>query len=237
MPPTRKRTSTTTKPTTKRTKSVTKSTKSTGTYRVNVPKSLVNLGSGFPRMTKIIHKYTENASVSNASINGSVQFWSCNGMYDPTSAVGGHQPYYFDQMSALYNHYVVIGSKATFWISAGNGNVVPIQYNVGIDDDTTIPTNGPVYLAETTDGNYGHVIPNTNTTVVTQTWSAKKYFGKDPLDNTELQGTGSSNPTEQSWYYITVQPLNGTSTGQEVWITIQIEYIAIWKELKTLPAS
>jgi len=67
-------------------------------------------------------------------------------------------------------------------------------------------------------------------------WSAKKYFGKGVLANTDLQGTATSSPNEQSFYTLYVQSLD-LSTSANHWAIVEIQYIAIWKELKDVAQS
>lgn len=189
-------------------------------------------------MTKMTHRYAVNPNVASPGLAGTALLYRANGMFDPEQATGGHQPMYFDQLAALYDHFCVIGSKMTVTFSPAAGNTVPVQFNLGVDDDATIPSNSPVSLAEYTDSNYGIIpVPGSPPITRTMTWSAKKYFGKDPLDNPELQGSVSADPTEQSYFTVTLQPMDGLSINQAIYITIVIEYIAIWKELKSVAAS
>lgn len=63
---------------------------------------------GFPRRLYIAHKYVDLVSVSStAGVVGSY-FFKCNGMFDPNTTGTGHQPMYFDNCGAIYNHYTVV---------------------------------------------------------------------------------------------------------------------------------
>lgn len=172
-----------------------------------------------------------------ASTTGSLNLtnWCANGMYDPNLTGTGHQPMYFDQMTALYDHYVVIGSKIKIIVPPNGYNMVfGIMLN---DDTTTIPTSFDG-MAEQTQANYKVCnAVNTTPSVFTYKWSAKKIFGGAILNNTLLQGTAATNPAEQSVYTLWAQPLNKADTTGTYTSMLEIEYIAIWTELKYIAQS
>jgi len=49
--------------------------------------------------------------------------WRTNSLFDPLTAIGGHQPFLFDQWSLFYTHYLVV--KSTFTVTIGPNNGVP----------------------------------------------------------------------------------------------------------------
>ena len=51
-----------------------------------------------------------------------------------------------------------------------------------------------------------------------------------------MQGGASSNPTEQQYFtfFGYAQDITSAVAG---WLTVEIEYIAIWNELKTVASS
>jgi len=67
-------------------------------------------------------------------------------------------------------------------------------------------------------------------------WSAKKTFGGSVLGNDNLQGTSSTDPTEQTFYTIFYATNDATSTTV-IEMNVTIEYIAVWDELKDLVAN
>lgn len=197
--------------------------------------NMVNLGHGFPRKLQITHRYTELIQLIQATNVPQQYRWSCNSLYDPNSSGIGHQPYYFDQLAALYDHYVVIGSKATI-------RIVPTTQIVGlytcfINDDTVTSISDPSQQSEVqTAKTHLTGLTHTGPWTTTLKWSAKKMFGGSVLSNTELQGTSSANPTEQSYFNVNVVNADYV-TGATFDVYIMCEYIAIWKELKDIPQS
>lgn len=195
--------------------------------------------TGFPKKLCMKHKYVETETMTNTL--GLYQYyqWSCNSMYDPnTSIVAGHQPLYFDQVSPIYNHYTVIGSRIKLTLTPAE------EYNVGtylalfINDDTSLSSLSSIQnAAELHSGKYYTVAPKQNKPIVLYSkWSAKKTFGGSVLGNDNLQGSTSTSPSEQSYYTIMMAPISG-AVVQTWYINAEIEYIAVWDELKEVASS
>lgn len=202
-----------------------------------VNKSMVDLGLGFPKKIKVTHKYVEGLSLSSPTGSISASLYSCNGMYDPNISGGGHQPYLFDQMALLYNHYHVIGShiKVTF-ISPTTAQPA-ICVGILLNDDTSLTGSIFTTLNETTNSKFKYISAGANsTTTLVNNWSAKKMFGKGTMANVSLTGNISSNPSEQSYFQLYAQALD-LSTTFTVYCEVEITYIAIWNELKDISPS
>lgn len=78
--------------------SVYKRRKKSRKRRRRIPRGL------FAKTTKMAFKYSDTVTIdADSGANFVYYAYSCNGMYDPQVAVGGHQPYGFDQYMAFYN--------------------------------------------------------------------------------------------------------------------------------------
>lgn len=196
------------------------------------------LGKGFPKKMVVTHKYSEIITLTGTSgAMGSYQF-SCNGLYDPNITGIGHQPYYFDQLTALYNHYCVIGSKFTAKFTPISAAQPATMVCLFINDDTSV-TGAAIDTQEELGTARWKVVPNSTTVPMPPLrvkWSAKKYFGKSVLANTDLQGTVSANPTEQSYFTLCIGSMDKINTTS-CYVEVIIEYIAVWKELKDIASS
>jgi len=195
----------------------------------------VKMGAGLPKKVVVTHKYNEYVQLYNVS--GATQHYqfSCNGMYDPNLSATGHQPLYFDQFVALYNHYTVIGSKITWKIAQNNTSQFTTKVALWVNDDTT--TN-PTYEALSEQaGSKELIIPAGSTDVYTRTmnWSAKKAFGGAILGNSIFRGTATSNPSEICVFQISAYQPAASPIALDVDVTI--EYIAVWTELKDIASS
>lgn len=190
---------------------------------------------GFPKTLKFIHKYCESVSVSgSAGLPFKYQF-SCNGLQDPNITGSGHQPYYFDQVAGLYNQYRVIGAKIRGSWSTGSGTTVPYVFGVYIDDDTTafVSQNDILEQKSTKWTSIAPATPYMGN--ISTTWSSKDQFGPSAVDQ-NFQGTGSANPTEQQYFTFFGFAQDSTSAVAG-WLTVEIEYIALWNELRTITGS
>jgi hypothetical protein len=213
-----------------------KATVKTFKRRVAINKPMVNMGLGFPKKLLVTHKYNDlTTGTTNTGVPQKV-LWSCNGMFDPYFTGGGHQPYYFDQYSALYDHYCVIASKATIILTPTGTGVVACCAGVFINDDTTTVPTDINTLGELSQGRFRNFNNQSTPIKFTLKWSAKKTFGGNVLSNTELQGTIAANPTEQSFYTFWIGAMDQASSQTYV-VQVFIEYIAIWKELKEVAQS
>jgi len=192
--------------------------------------------SGFPPQLRIRHKYVES-EVALTSTTGAVATYqfSANGLFDPNITSTGHQPLYFDQCSAIYNHYTCLRSFIRVRFTHGAG-AVPFVFGIAVDDDTSAASTINTAAEQST----ATIIPvcggetNANHTL-TKSWDAVKYFGANPLGNDNLQGSASVNPNEQSYYTIYLKGQGvGTIGGN---LTVEIWYDVVWDELTTAAAS
>jgi len=200
-------------------------------------KSTVKAGLGFPKKMVMTHKYHETVSFGiGGGVLGTYTF-SCNGMYDPNITGTGHQPLYFDQMTALYDHYTVIGSKIRVKLCQGAANQPTVKIATFINDDGTVTPTSIDMMGEQSCGKQFIIPPaSTDTYTITNKWSAKKTFGGSPLSNDLLQGTVAANPTEQSFYTFGFQAADLTTTVA-MFAEVDITYIAVWDELKDIAGS
>lgn len=217
-----------------------------GTYgyksrRPNRNLTSVPVGLGFPKRMVMTHKYNEQIVLTTGGA-GALNYttWTCNGMYDPLTSVGGHQPMYFDQMAALYNHYTVIGSKIVVRVistTAQTPNNVPLTVGCFINDDTTLTYTTFQTLMENSLGKH-RIIGTTDKTQTTfgLKWSAKKVFGGSILGNDNLIGTAGANPTEMQNYTFWMDS-STPAVASSCILDVSIQYIAVWSELKEIAGS
>nr|WAE42276.1 MAG: capsid protein [Cressdnaviricota sp.] len=196
---------------------------------------------GFPKRIKMTHRYTDTQHFT-VPIGAGVQkwVWGANYMYDPDVTSTGHQPMWFDQMSALYNHFTVIASKITIRAAAPANAVGQAQrWCLIANDDGSTPYSNLTGVIEDRcklrNVKYsGGVSPNTIT--MSEKFSAKKIFGGSVLGNPQLQGTPTSDPAEGHFFMLYFEATDATQPYLVDFI-VDIEYIAIWDELKDIAQS
>lgn len=189
---------------------------------------------GFPNQLRIKHRYVETIILSSATGAFNSYVWKCNGMFDPNTTGTGHQPMYFDNLSAIYDHYTVVKSEGTFTFTPTQSTGAACQVCVHIDDDSSGPSDVQTCCEQSTA--VFKLLPASanNPTTLKNTWSSYQ-FGKIALDNDNLQGTPSTDPVELSSFFVGIQALAAGTV--QLSITADITYYAVWDELKTQAAN
>jgi len=202
-------------------------------------RSLPNFG--FPAKLKIKHTYCDLIGLTSTSGVPQKYIFRANGMFDPDVTASGHQPMYYDQLTALYNHFTVISSNIKCTVGrtvASDGSFAGVGggvFSVCIADDTVAPTAIYDLIEDSTANNRYITATQTEPVVVTKSWTAVGQFGPNPLANDNLQGSTSADPVEQSTYVLTWGPVGSVTCA--VNILVEIEYVAIWDELKAASSS
>ncbi len=119
-------------------------------YTFSKPRRWINVENAshsfLDPMKYISFKYFETVAQSTATTAGSALIYKINSLYDPNGSLGGHQPYGYDQLSALYGRYRVLRCRyrITFGTSTGTMHalVVPTSGALAnaIASDTTFWT-------------------------------------------------------------------------------------------------
>lgn len=197
----------------------------------------VNIGRGFPDRVCMTHKYTELVPVDTGASGSLFSYlFAANGMWDPNFTSTGHQPMYFDQMTALYNHYTVIGSQIKIRLVPQSSAQPPLQFALTVDDDTTTSASNVDGINEQTKAKM-RIYPSAMSapSTISMKWSAKKVFGKGLMANTALQGSATTNPSELQYYRICYQSPSATST--KWYLECEITYISLWHERHDVATS
>lgn len=197
-------------------------------YTVNYP-----LAKTTVRRLKYVDYFNINPA---AGLFGSYIF-SANGLYDPNISGTGHQPYAFDTLMQMYNHYIVLGSKirvTAFQVTGG----APFTLGIKLDDDGIGTGALLTELMEQPDVKRVYSIDTTKPAIVTKTFSAKKQFGTKFITGDDAyRGSVTANPSEGSNFIVYVGPINETSDLGSIACVAEIEYIVKFIEPKTLAQS
>lgn len=218
------------------TTTVVKKAKPQYSLRFGAPKWAGKPKSGFPKQLRMSHRYCDVYSLASTAGSQPSGSFSCNGMYDPDISGTGHQPMYFDQLAAIYNHYTVLKSTIVVRLRS-RGSSSAAVYAIYINDDSTVTPTNVVFRCEQSSAVYKTVgYQQSEEVVLKKTWDAKQAFGPGALADPNLQGTASANPTEQQMFTLTMSPLDG-ATACTVDAFVTITYDVIWQELKDITSS
>jgi len=178
--------------------------------------------------------YYEAISVTgpaNSSQCGNYIF-SANGLFDPNVTGAGHQPMGFDQMMIFYNHYTVIGARATFVVQAQN--TIATYVALMVSGSTTVSTD---YQVNIENGQMVYTILEAQAIqggVARLTTSVKTadFQGiDDVMDDPDMRGDNASNPSEQQYFIFTLwNPASAVAAS--CILNAHIEYDVIFHEPK-----
>lgn len=159
----------------------------------------VNMASlpatGFPRTLAVKLRYSEVDDLTAAI--GAADTWvlRCNSLFDPDFTNVGHQPYYFDELSALYKRYRVnaIGWRAEFTnLSATVPAYVGYTYSNDSNSVTSLST-----LCEAGDGLFRTLnvagAGSGSSTVMKGYAKIKDLVGQN-IDQSDMQANTTADP-------------------------------------------
>ena len=85
--------------------------------------------------------YQEELTLDPPGVGLDYATYSASGMYDPKLALGGHQPYGLDQLTAIYKYNRVISSTLTLTpVESAVADTTPCYVAVVLSDTNTTPT-------------------------------------------------------------------------------------------------
>jgi len=197
----------------------------------------VKFGTGFPLRLTFTHKYSELGVLTSTSGVFTNYKFVTNGLFDPNSTGAGHQPYYFDQLATIYNHYTVTKSTINVRAMPTLTTNIPSYVALYVNDDTTSTPASIDNAVEALDGQIRLLNQGKNDNVnLVSSWDAQAYFGGSVLGNDNLQGTVAANPTETSIWNIGLIAADAATTVS-IYFQVEIMYTAVWEELKDIASS
>lgn len=179
--------------------------------------------------TKLRYCDTISLNIGLTGIPGNYVFRG-NSMYDPDFSGAGHQPRGFDQLQALYDHHVVIGSKITVR-AMGNDITENVLMGITLQDISTTESDYTYYM-ERADTVAKRVAIDGFETTLTMSHNPPRWLGRSKaLSDPELKGSASANPTEQSFYVVWAASPQGVDEAATHFV-VELEYLAVFIEPK-----
>lgn len=195
-----------------------------------------------PRLTlmgnqqKVTFKYSDFFSLNPALAGFASYVFCANGVYDPNITGVGHQPRGFDQLMALYDHFVVIHSKITATaMEATSTDKTNKWLALTLQDDSTpFAFSNDIFECRHTKWKPMYKdVPVGNLTMEFN----NGFLGRSkPLSDPELKGSVSANPTETAFYIVYYGTDGGDDPGP-VTCRVDIEYTVVLIEPKTPAGS
>lgn len=189
---------------------------------------------GFPdRMKTKLHYCDVVQLTASAGTPGIYQF-RMGSLFDPDYTGIGHQPQWFDQLSAVYDYYKVLGSKITATFVPNQVSDIETNdkgpYIVGITKSTSPTFASSTHASLLEDANSVNAVVvdkqgANNAKTLSSTYSPTRDLGIDP-NGGELRCLVSSNPGSVYNFYATCWCLDMTeAASQDIVVKIEIEFM------------
>jgi len=193
-------------------------------------------GETFPAKLKCSLVYEDTSfTISPVSGNGYYDryVFRGNGPYDPDFTGFGSQPYYYDNLAAIYNRYRVIRSKITvtmFTTSADTAvqNIKCTLFPYQLSSDPTYSEYNDLkrigkcrYLQWNQDRNDFRTVTMSNS-------CSTDYFTDNPLDE-DWEG-GVSDVPDSQWYWQFTADTSGISAEVTINFDVKIVYECVFKK-------
>lgn len=191
----------------------------------------------FPKRFSTTLRYEEDLTLNPGLGTMACNVFRAGSCFDPNFTGIGHQPRYFDEIMANYNHYVVIGSKITAICANGQNDAVILGIQMNANGATVATFND---LCENRNSVYTWVGEQNSTQLgrVRMKYSPKKFLSRShPLSDPDLKGTLTTNPNENAFFSVCVAAHDpGVDIGNVV-VRVIIDYIVVFIEPKTVAQS
>jgi hypothetical protein len=199
----------------------------------------------FPPQVKRTLKYASTHTLATDATTGAFgpeQRYSLNSLYDPDVSGGGHQPYGFDQLFALYSKYRVdrVSWKITFTTPGATADMICGSAITPVSSGSSLATKLIYYVAEW---------PNTNTAHLSSSGARVAYI-TGTIDLWDLVGVSkeryqtddifcaanNASPSQVAYINYAVGSYSG-STSQACSTLIELSYEAVAYERIVQAAS
>lgn len=177
--------------------------------------------------------YAENVALNPAGAPANYVF-SCNGLYDPNITGTGHQPRGFDQLMALYDHYVVIGARITVMYSNQDGSNAQFVTVRVLDTATPTATTKNVMENRYVKAACADVATGGNPSgSLDLSINPNKFLGRSkPLSDPDVKGSAAANPVEQCYFHISTFATDSLTDPGAMDVFVRIEYDTLLLEPK-----
>lgn len=208
-----------------RSRAITSSTNSFAIKGNNPKNLLVHRGIGFPDNFRTTLVYSDSIILTPSGGTPSPsKGYRLTSLYDPDVSLGGGQPYWFDQLMAVYARFQVLGAKMTCVFAYTNviaADVGPTVVGIETGEISGLSSTNAAVLRMTSNVSSDLLTTQSEPKTVVATYSPNQYFGGLLTD--ALTGSSSADPSRncQAWVFASPQGVNVT---QPINVLISIEY-------------
>lgn len=196
---------------------------------LSVPRSIY----GFPSSMTTKLRYADVVPLTYTSTVTKYSF-GANNVFDPDFTGTGHQPYFYDQITPLFNRYVVLGSKITVTFLPVSSTVTPPSgpgivgiigdNNAGVSSVATTLMEGQNSVSKFISAWSGTDLK----AMVMATYSPEISLGISSDDDT-VAALVSAGPAKTWFFTLYCQDYNST-TSSALYAKVNIEYTVRFTE-------
>jgi hypothetical protein len=199
-------------------------------------KAPVYLGLGFPPQLGVTHKYVDEFTLTSAlGIMANYRF-RASGMFDPNHTAAGHQPSYYDNLTAIYDHWVVTRSTLEIVAIPTSTPAGPTAFGVALNDDTTtVPTSFVAY-EESSDVKVNYLTAEPGSVKRVSIVYNPNIIWPGHVNNRAFWGDAVTDPAEETIFNVFLQAVDQVSTVA-CFCVAKVTYEVLWFELKDLVVS
>lgn len=205
----------------------------------------VKLGRGLPDAVLTRLKYTEViANQAGAGTTPDIQTYQSS-LHDPNLTGVGHQPYYYDQLSELWEHYVVYGFSYRI-TAANNSSTVQAKMVIAMGDADTswagddlselVNAGRPVTLDVKGSGQSIKYLSGYCEVAAVLGVPKSKISNNTSYRGTTSSGGGSANPNDTVKLQIITMPFDGSATT-DVDLNVELIYHCKFYDLAEIASS
>lgn len=180
---------------------------------------------GFPQKIITILRYATTQIQVSTSGGNSTYIYRMNGAFDPDLTGIGHQPMFWDNFSAVYQNYRVLGSRITIeWAPALYNDDSTGPWHVGIVGNPSSSSLGSDFesRAEQNQSISDVLTSRDGTRTLSMTYSPMTSLGRPPGDDT-VGALVTTIPTQQYFAHVWMRDIKGPASST-VYHKAMIEY-------------
>lgn len=195
--------------------------------------AIQGIACGFPAKSKqVTLKYCDALNINGAAGGIATEsVFRANCAYDPYYTGLGHQPYGFDQWTAVYKSFCVVASRIKVSANTTTAANDACIAGIYINKNSTAYSSDPYAVLELNTCSDSILVGNFATgkdrPIVKAACNVTSFFGKanknDLMDDEDACGSSSASPTDVAYYHLWVAGVAGSDPAVAAYL-IQIEY-------------
>jgi len=199
--------------------------------KTRISRAMTN--TAFPSSKFCKMTYADNWTLTSTTGTPGGWIFNINSLFDPDQTGVGHQPYFYDQLAAIYNAYVVTACKIEITGSASSNASVTLRSTTS----PTVPSNLTLEM-ERPKCKKAFFTATGNGKTITNYTTCAALFGRSKsaiTDEDDFRGAGGS-PAQRGYWALCIQHPDQSSTVS-MYVNIKITYYCKWMNLKVLNQS